>query len=143
MHDDLKAYFLDPRTARHRQYEALRAYVLEELPAAEVARRFGFTEKSLYALAHDLRAGKLELFSPRATGPKDRRVNPYVRDQICAWRKSRLSVDDIVDHLRRESIEVSPRTVERILKESGFGKLARRTAAQRGRTILPRTTIRS
>jgi len=134
MHDDLKAFFLDPQSPKQRQYEALRVYVLEERPAAEVAQQFGFTEQSLYSLAHDLRTGQLQLFPPRPTGPKDRRVTPYVRDKICEWRKAQLSVQDIVEHLQQEGVELSPSTVERVLKDFGFGKLARRTTAQRGRT---------
>lgn len=74
MRDDLKSFFLAPQTPKQRQYEALRAYVLDEIPAREVAQRFGFTEHSLYTLAHDLRCGKLELFPQRSPGPKDRRV---------------------------------------------------------------------
>jgi len=134
MRDDLKTFFLAPQTPKHRQYEALRAYVLEETPANEVAQRFGFTENSLYALAHDLRSGKLDLFPQTATGPKTRRVTPYVRDRIAEYRKHNLSTDDIVERLRQDKIELSVSTVERILKDAGFGKLARRTTAQRGRT---------
>lgn len=134
MHDDLKSFFLAPQKAKHRQYEALRAYVLEGLPAAEVADHFGFTEKSLYALAHDLRTGKLNFFPQQPTGPKDRRVTPYIRDKICEWRRNNLSVDDIVERLQEENVEMSSSTVERILKDFGFGKLARRTDHQRGRT---------
>ena len=132
MRDDLKPFFLTPQTPKHRQYEALRAYVIEETPARQAAQRFGFTEKSLYALAHDLRAGKLDLFPKPTTGPKDRRATPYVRQKVCELRKQSLSVADIVGHLRREHIVLSPSTVERILKDAGFGKLHRRTAGQRG-----------
>jgi len=83
-------------------------------------------------LAHDLRAGKLDLFPKPTTGPKDRRATPYVRQKVCELRKQSLSVTDIVRRLRREHIVLSPSTVERILKDAGFGKLHRRTAAQRG-----------
>ena len=38
MREDLKAFFLEPKTAKQRQYEALRAYVIEEAPALEAAR---------------------------------------------------------------------------------------------------------
>jgi len=60
--DDLDAFFLTPQTAKQRQYEALRAYVLEGLSAKAAAERFGFTEATLYTLAHRLRCGQLELF---------------------------------------------------------------------------------
>lgn len=75
------------------------------------------------------------------TGPKDRRVTPYIRSLIGQMRKENLSVADIVEHLRQGKITLSPSTVERILKEGGFGKLPRRTAAQRGlskkNTVVP------
>lgn len=132
MRDDLKSFFLAPQTPKQRQYEALRAYVVEETPAQEAAQRFGFTEKSLYALAHDLRSGRLDLFPKPFTGPKDRRITPYVRQRVCEWRKQNLSVADIVERLGREDIVSSPSTVERILKDAGFSKLQRRRAAQRG-----------
>ena len=48
MRDDLKSFFLGPKTSKQRQYEALRAYVIDEASASQVADRFGFTEKSLY-----------------------------------------------------------------------------------------------
>ena len=70
MKDDLKAYFLAPKTPKQRQYEALRAYTLEGATAKQVAERFGFTTKSLYALVHDLRNDKLDFFPKSTTGPQ-------------------------------------------------------------------------
>ena len=134
MRDDLKSFLLVPQTPKQRQYEALRAYVLDEIPAKEVAQRFGFTENSLYTLAHDLRCGKLELFPQRSTGPKDRRVTPYVCEKIIALRKNNLSTAEIVEQISNDHIALSASTVERILKDFGIGKLPRRTTAQRGRT---------
>ncbi len=69
MHEDLKSFFLAPKTPKQRQYEALRAYVIEELTAQVAAARFGFTETSLYSLANDLRVGKLNLFAHRTQRP--------------------------------------------------------------------------
>jgi len=51
------AFFLEPATREQRQYEALRAYVLEGVSAQEAAERFGFSQKSLCDLAHSLRTG--------------------------------------------------------------------------------------
>ena len=135
MHDDLKVFFLDPQTPAQRQYEALRAYVMEGLSARQAAERYGFTENSLYALAHDLRMGKLRLFPKRLTGPKDRRLTPYVRDRIAELREQGLSAQDIAQRLEPEMIVVHARSVERILKEAGFAKLPRRSPAQRGLTL--------
>jgi hypothetical protein len=43
---DLARVFLEPANATHRQYEALRAFVVDGLPSAEAARRFGYTPGS-------------------------------------------------------------------------------------------------
>ena len=40
---DLAQAFLTPQNTAHRQYEALRAYFVERVPAAEAAQRFGYT----------------------------------------------------------------------------------------------------
>ena len=104
MCDDLKSFFLAPKTTKQRQYEALRAYVIEQASARQAAERFGFTEKSLYALAYDLRRTKLDFFPKRTTGPKDRRATPYVRQKVCELRKQDLSGIDIVKSLKDEGI---------------------------------------
>ena len=144
MRDDLLAFFSTPRSPGQRQYEALRAYAMEGLSAKQAASRFGFTEKTLFALAHDLRTGKLDLFPKKSKGPRDRRVTPYVRDRACQLRNEELSVAQIVKRLGQESIGVSPSTVERIVKDAGFARLKRRTASRRGlstkNTLLPKAS---
>jgi hypothetical protein len=40
---DPTRFFLEPTQARHRQYEALRAYFVEGRSPTEVAQRFGYT----------------------------------------------------------------------------------------------------
>lgn len=135
MHEDIKNFFLEPKTPKQKQYEALRAYIVEGLSAKEVSKRFDFSESSIYALAHSFRAGKLDFFSKSATGPKDRRVNQYVRDLVCELRKNNFSTTDIVFRLRKQNVNISQSTAERILKDAGFGKLPRRTGAQRGISV--------
>jgi hypothetical protein len=49
---DLSRVFLEPADSTHRQYEALRAYFVDRLPSAEVARRFGYTPGSFRVLVH-------------------------------------------------------------------------------------------
>ena len=48
-------FFDSPIYAPQRQYEALRAYFYEKLPANEVAQRFGYSENSLYCFASDFK----------------------------------------------------------------------------------------
>jgi len=52
---DITCFFLQPANSPHRQYEALRAYFVDGLPSAEVARRFGYTARSFRVLCHELK----------------------------------------------------------------------------------------
>ena len=51
----LSNFFLSPANTTHRQYEALRAHYVEGQPAAEAARRFGYTLSAYYSLMHRAR----------------------------------------------------------------------------------------
>lgn len=135
MREELQHFFIEPKTAKQKQYEALRAYVIEGMSAKEAGKPFDLSENSIYVLAHQLRAGKLELFAQAAPGPKDRRVTPHVRQMIIGLRKQNLSTTDIVQKLKEQGVQLSQSTVERILKDAGFGKLPRRNDAQRGLSI--------
>ena len=52
---NMARFFLEPANSTHRQYEALRAYFVEDLPSVEVARRFGYSPGSFRVLAHQFR----------------------------------------------------------------------------------------
>ena len=134
MRQKLQAYFIEPKTPRQKQYEALRAYALEGLSAKEAGERFGLAENTIYSLAHNLKARKIEFFPDLIKGPKDRRIPPYVRDMILEFRKHNLSTADIVEKLTQENVALGESTVERILKDAGLGKLKRRTRLERGVT---------
>jgi hypothetical protein len=41
--------FLEPANSKHRQYEALRAFFVDQIPSAEAAARFGYTPGSFQA----------------------------------------------------------------------------------------------
>ncbi len=60
----LKRVFLEPAGPTHRQYEALRAYFVEELPSAEAATRFGYTPRSFRVLCHEFRQNPHRAFFP-------------------------------------------------------------------------------
>ncbi len=56
------------------------------------------------------------------------------RNKICSWREHRLSAGEIAQLLSEDGIEISVRTVERILAEEGYPKLPRRTRLKIGLT---------
>ena len=64
----LRSFFLQPSDPLHRQYEVLRAVLVEEQPMQEVAQRFGYRYDTVRALVSQFRrqftAGQLPPFSP-------------------------------------------------------------------------------
>jgi hypothetical protein len=72
-------FFLEPASPGQRQYEALRAYFVEQLSTEEVARRFGYTSGSFRVLCHHFRRQKPDWFrelkrasalSPKGSRPR-------------------------------------------------------------------------
>ena len=63
--------FLEPINTTHRQYEALRAFFVDELAGKEAAKKFGYTEGSFRVLVHQFRQNpNRDFFLPPAKGPK-------------------------------------------------------------------------
>ncbi len=134
MRDD--SFFLHPQFDWQRRYEALRASFVERLPANVVADRFGYKPGYVRLLKHQFRHGKIDLAEPVPAGKVARRhITAEVRRKICDWRQRRLSAGDIAELLSADGIELSVRTVERVLAEEGFPKLPRRTRIQTARTV--------
>jgi len=130
------SFFTHPRLDWQRRYEALRASFVERLPAHIVADRFGYTTSYIHLLRHQFKHGKLDFAEPPAEGStRRRRVNAEVRQKIRAWRERRLSAAEITELLLEDGVELSVRTVERVLAEEGFAKLPRRTRLKIGRTV--------
>src|SRR5208283_984048 len=92
----LRRFFLCPRLPKHRQYEALRAFVVEGRPAKAVARAFGYSLNSFYVLCHHFRrlAEPLFFVSPRH-GPQAQPKKSTAHDLIISLRKQNHSVYEI------------------------------------------------
>jgi transposase len=129
-------FFTRPQSDWQRRYEALRASFVERLPARLVADRFGYSPEYVHLLRHQFRHGKIDFSEPVPEGKiQRRRVTAEVRQKIRAWRERRLSAGEIAELLSEEGVEISIRTVERVLREEGFSKLPRRTRLKLGITV--------
>jgi transposase len=130
------SYFTHPRSEWQRRYEALRALIVDRLPARVVADRFAYQTGYVRLLKHLFRHGKLDFAEPASEGKAARRrVTSEVRQRICRWREQRLSSGEIAELLSEDGIEISVRTVERVLAEHGYSKLPRRTRIKIGLTV--------
>jgi hypothetical protein len=127
---DLAQVFLAPQNPTHRQYEALRAYFVDQLPAAEVATQFGYTVGSLHQLAHQFRQNPARQFfaEPPRPGAK---ASEAVQQKIVQLRKQNQSIHDISEALKKEGIGRTPAAVAAVLKQEGFAKLPRRMDDER------------
>ena len=129
---DLARVFLEPANSTHRQYEALRAFFVDRLPGAEVARRFGYTPGSFRVLVHHFRQDpRRSFFVTPAKGPQSAPRSDPLREVITALRKQNLSIYDISRNLAHQGHPLSPVAVAQVLKEEGFARLPRRADDER------------
>src|SRR4030042_695676 len=129
---NMARFFLEPTNSTHRQYEALRAYFVEDLPSTELPRRLGYSPGSFRVLSHEFRQHPdRPFFLPPQKGPQASPKPDRVRDQIVALRKQNLSIYDISRVLEESGSKISAVAASLILKEEGFARLARRRDEER------------
>jgi transposase len=130
------SFFTNPVHDWQRRYETLRASFVERLPAKVVADRFGYTVAYVHLLRHQFSSGKIDFSEPVPEGKASRRrINSEIREKIRRWREHDLSAGEITQLFSEEGIELSVRTIERVLSEEGFPKLPRRTRLKIGITV--------
>jgi transposase len=118
---------VQPGVPAQRRYEALRCYFVEQLSAAEVGERFGYSPATVHQLAAELRAGRSEFFVSAKPGPKGpRKSSATIRDRVLVLRAGDHSVTEIADRLTAEGSPVSAQTVWGILHAEGLERLPRR-----------------
>ena len=127
-----RRFFAAPATPRQRQYEALRAFYLEDEPSAEVARRFGYSPGAFRVLCHAFRRGELpELFATAHPGPREQPKKSRAHEQIVALRKRNYSVYEISRALKEQGTPLSATAVREVLAAEGFAPLPRRLDEER------------
>ena len=119
--------FLEPANSKHRQYEALRAFFVDQIPSAEAAARFGYTPGSFRVLVHQFRKQPdRDFFVSTIREGRPPGKQKRLREQVISLRKQNLSVHDISRALARDGESLSPAAIAVLLKEEGFAKLPRR-----------------
>lgn len=131
-------FFLEPSSAKQRQYEALRAYFVEGRPSAEVAAAFGYTEGAFRVLCHHFRRDlEPTFFASPQSGPRTQPKKSVARDTIIELRKRNYSVYEISDALKESRHPLSPTAVREVLKAEGFASLPRRLDEDRPQQTRP------
>jgi len=126
-------FFIQPKTVVQKQYEALRMFFVEGLPARNVADKFGYTYRAFTSIVTDFReklrnnnAGE-SFFCDRQRGRKASVSIDETISVIVNLRKNFYSVEDIKVVLDGKGFAVSEKSIFLILRREGFGRLPRRT----------------
>ena len=129
-----KDFFATPYSSSHRQYEALRAYYVEGLPASVAADKFGYSYAGFRVMLHKVKkkiSGDTEQFSryffnQRTVGRKPKLEKNQTDELIIQLRKKYLSVPDIKSILDTLEYSVSETYIYKVLTSNGFARLPRR-----------------
>jgi len=133
-------FFLAPQFPLQRQYEALRAYLVDEEPSADVARRFGYSPGAFRVLCHQFRHNphmRASFFRLPQRGPQSSPARDRVRELAVAMRKRNLSVYDMQRELAAAGHTISINSLTVLLREEGFSRLPRRADDERPVTVKP------
>lgn len=133
-------FFLSPQFPLQRQYEALRAFFVDEEPSHDVARRFGYSPGAFRVLCHQFRhhsQKRSSFFREPQRGPQAAPARDRVRSLAVAMRKRNLSVYDIRRELAEAGHTISINSLAVLLREEGFARLPRRTDEERPSTVKP------
>ena len=129
-------YFAYPESPGQKQYEALRAFYMDRLPARVVADRFGYTLASFNALRHKFKTRELTFQFTEKPGSHGSRISKELQLRIFEIRRTHnLSNYRIAEILAIEGHEVHPRTISRLLKAAGFPPVPRRAKLDIGETV--------
>ena len=129
----IENFFLKPKSVSHRQYEALRMYYIENIPAADVADFFKYKYRAFTSLISDFRRNfdqdNLEdrFFVQRQLGRPEKGEKGNVRSIVITLRKKNFSVEDIKISLDAIGYQVSENTIYLIIKSEGFARLPKRS----------------
>jgi len=130
-------FFLKPATIAQKQYEALRLYFVEGVPANVVAEKFGYTHRGFTTIVTQfnkkIKSGNTEdlFFVEKKRGRKKAEHIANSNDIIIEMRKNNHSVDEIKAVMDSKGISISEKTIYNILRKEGFPRLPRRTKREK------------
>jgi hypothetical protein len=135
-----QSFFLSPQFPLQRQYEALRAFLVDEEPSGDVARRFGYSPGAFRVLCYQFRHDpqkRASFFRQPQRGPQSSPARDRVRHLAIAMRKRNLSVYDMQRELAAAGHTISINSLTVLLREEGFSRLPRRADDERPVTVKP------
>jgi hypothetical protein len=135
-------FFLTPSNPTHKLYEALRAFYVDRLSAADVAQKFGWSTSYFNKLRSQFHravdsGNPPQFFQEKTRGPTAIPVEESVQHLILALRKNAYSIVDIQAVLQAQGQPLSLRRIHAVLTFHGFPRLPKRSQQEKQRTQLP------
>ena len=131
------AFFENPQNTAQKQYEALRAFYLENRSGEEIAKQFGYTINSFYSLTRDFKKHLSEgtpaqyFFHSKLSGRKPKDETGKTTEMIVGLRKKYLSVPEIKAVIDGHGYSISERHIFNVIRNEGFARLPRRNNSAR------------
>ena len=138
-----KDFFLSPKSVPQKQYEALRMYFIDQVPATEVAQKFGYTYRgfttTITVFKKELALGRADsfFFAERKLGRKKSEDILSSHDIIFNMRQANHSVDEIKTVLDSKGFHISEKSIFNIIRDAGFPRLDRRTKTEKEKLAVP------
>lgn len=137
-----KKFFINPSLPIQRQYEALRAYYVDNLSLEQIEEKYKFSKsyfaKLKFNFQQSLKQKQNLYFQIKKTGPKNLFTEKNIVEEIIQLRKKNHSILDIRTILEAKRNSISLDTIDRILKKEGFASLPKRTRDERLSVQIPK-----
>lgn len=124
-------FFTAPAHVIQRRYEALRAYCVEGVTAAQVAGRFGYAASTVVAMVRDFRADPGAFFVAYRPGPRVAPAKEAARAEVLRRRAAGSSVSEITLALAASPTPLNRTGVWEICREEGYERLPTRAPSER------------
>jgi hypothetical protein len=123
--------FVSPTDVTQRRYEALRAYFVEGMTAADVAGRFGYATSTVVAMARDFDGDPSSFFLTHRPGPRVAPAKEAARAEVLRLRAAGRTVTDIAEALAGSATPLNRTGVWEICRDEGYERLATRAPSAR------------
>ncbi len=138
-----KEYFLNPTSISQKKYEALRMYFIDDVPAAEVAKKFGYTYRGFTTLVtwfrKERKNSNSDIFFLEKKPGRKRPVNiESAENLIIQLRLTNHSIPEIKTILDSKGYNCSEKTIYNIQHEAGFKRLPRRSKEEKQQLVFPK-----
>jgi transposase-like protein len=100
------------------KYEMLREQIATRATVKSVSEKFGYNPRHFYWCRRRFREeGILGLVDKQPGPKKPYKIKPNIEKRILQLRKKDLSIYEISDELKKENIEITPKSVDTILNK--------------------------